>query len=211
MLFRSTEELIIADEDSEVLKMLEKYELSETQKNSICGATFSSGTTSYCKELTEKLVHLMQGDSLDTLNDSSLKAKLSNTEGHRFQFDKALSLLGYTHSDDTVEHCDLLPYYGKILTGSTIGGGKSDDEKKPEQKYGKIGNPTVHVALNQTRVVVNALIKKYGKPKQIVVELSRDLKASKDAKTEMQKKQAENVRQNAILNKNVTDLVPTIQ
>jgi len=206
-----TEELIIADEDSEVLKMLEKYDLTEAQKSSICGVTLSSGTTSYCKELTEKLVHLMQGDSLDTLNNPSLKAKLSNTEGHRFQFDVALGFLGYTHSDDTVEHCDLLPYYGKILTGSTIGGGKSDDEKKPEQKYGKIGNPTVHVALNQTRIVVNALIKKYGKPKQIVVELSRDLKASKDAKADMIKTQSANVKQNAILNKNITDLVPTIQ
>ena len=33
-----------------------------------------------------------------------------------------------------------------------------------EERYGKISNPTVHIALNQTRTVVNAIIKEYGKP-----------------------------------------------
>ncbi len=41
---------------------------------------------------------------------------------------------------------------------------------------GKIANPTVHVALNQIRVVVNAIVKKYGHPHDIVVEVARDLK-----------------------------------
>lgn len=206
-----TELLIIANEDSEVMKLLSKYDLSEEQKKAICNTTFSSGTTSFCKELTEKLVHIMQGDKLETLHDAKLQEKLSNTEGHRFQFDKALMLLNYTHSDDKVEHFKTLPYYGKVLVGSTIGGGKSDDEKKPELKYGKIGNPTVHVALNQTRTVVNALIKEYGKPSQIVIELSRELKASKDDKIKILKKQSDNLKQNAILNKNIIDLVSTIK
>lgn len=206
-----TENLITLDENSEVLNLLSKYDLTDEQKNNICSVSFSSGTTSFCKELTENLVHIMSGDSLEKLNDYAIKAKLSNTEGHRFQFDKALTLLGYTHSDDTVAHFDLLPYYGKILTGSTIGGGKSDKETEPELKYGKIGNPTVHVALNQTRVVVNALIKEYGKPSEVVVELSRDLKASKDDKKKMLQTQSENIKQNARLNINITDLVSSIQ
>ena len=86
-----------------------------------------------------------------------------------------------------------------------MGGDASKPESLPEQKYGKISNPTVHVALNQTRVVVNALIKQYGKPSQIVIELSRDLKASREAKDAMMRKQNENKKRNEILNKNITD------
>ena len=41
---------------------------------------------------------------------------------------------------------------------------------------GRIANPTVHIGLNQVRVVINALIQKYGKPEQIHLELARDLK-----------------------------------
>ena len=41
---------------------------------------------------------------------------------------------------------------------------------------GRIANPTVHIGLNQVRVVVNALIQRYGKPTQVHVELARDLK-----------------------------------
>ncbi len=185
------ETLIIANEDEEVLKVLNKYDLTEEQKKSILKFTASSGTTSFCKELTEKLVFEM--------NDKHL------------QFDKALILLGYNHSDDTVENFDILPYYGKVLIGSTMGGGKTEDESKPELKYGKIGNPTVHVALNQTKTVVNALIKAYGKPSQIVVELSRDLKASKDDKIEILKKQNEQQKENERISKNICDIAPSIK
>ena len=99
----------------------------------------------------------------------------------------------------------MLPYYGKVIVGSTMGSDASKPDSLPEQKYGKISNPTVHVALNQTRVVVNALIKQYGKPAQIVIELSRDLKASREAKDAMMRKQNENKKRNEILNKNIAD------
>lgn len=43
---------------------------------------------------------------------------------------------------------------------------------------GRITNPTVHIGLNQLRKVVNRLIKTYGKPTEIVVEIARDLSMS---------------------------------
>ncbi len=39
-------------------------------------------------------------------------------------------------------------------------------------------NPLVHRALSETRKVVNAIVRKYGVPKEIVVELARDMKNS---------------------------------
>lgn len=186
------EVLVTADEDSEVEEILKKYSsLTEDQKKNIVHVTFSGGTTSICCKLTEQLVSVMEQD--------------------RVQFDEALKKLGYNHSDDSVDHYDQLPYYGQVLVGSTMGMKSDAPADKPELKYGKIANPTVHVALNQLRVVVNAIIRKYGKPTQIVVEVARELKASRDAKDAMQKENAKRAKENQIINKNISDMCPRIQ
>lgn len=180
------EKLITADEDKEIYDLLEKYNLTDEQKESIVKVQLPAGTTMLCKEVSEKLVQKMKS-------------------GSAFTYTAAVESLGYKYAEQTVEKYDVLPYYGKVLVGSTMGIDPSKPEDKPELKYGKISNPTVHVALNQTRTVVNALIKQYGKPSQIALELSRDLKASREAKDAMLKKQNENKKRNEILNKNITD------
>lgn len=181
------EKLITADEDSEVFELLAKYNLSETQKTNIVNLVLVSGTTMLCKEVTEALVHKMEN------------------KDQRVNLSTAVKMLGFENKSQAIEILDVLPYYGKVLVGSTMGVKPEAPETNPEQKYGKISNPTVHVALNQTRTVVNAIIKEYGKPSQIVVELSRDLKASREAKAVMIKKQADNTKQNEIINKKITD------
>jgi CRISPR-associated endonuclease Csn1 len=185
------EKMITADEDSEVLDVLKKYNLSEEKKQAILKVQFPSGTTSLCKEFTQLLVKEMKEWGLP--------------------YDQACKKLGFNHYEQKVESYDILPYYGKVLVGSTMGGDTIKyTEAEPEKKYGKIGNPTVHVALNQTRVVVNALIKQYGKPLQISIELTRDLKTSKDSKIRIAKAQAINAKKNIELNKNIQDLNPHI-
>lgn len=182
------ETIITADEDSSVYKVIEKYDLTQEQRDFIVKNTvLQSGTTMLCKEVSEKLVKQME-----TFAD--------------LKYDKAVESLGYIFSDQTVEKCELLPYYGKILTGSTMGIDPSASESNPEKKYGKISNPTVHVALNQTRVVVNALIKEYGKPTQIAIELSRDLKNSVEKKVEIARKQNQRAKENIIINDKIGEL-----
>lgn len=182
------ETIITADEDSAVYKVIEKYSLTQEQRDFIVKNTvLQSGTTMLCKEVSEKLVKQME-----TFAD--------------LKYDKAVESLGYIFSDQTVEKCELLPYYGKILTGSTMGIDPSAPESNPEKKYGKISNPTVHVALNQTRVVVNALIKEYGKPTQIAIELSRDLKNSVEKKAEIARKQNQRAKENIIINDKIGEL-----
>ncbi len=89
-----------------------------------------------------------------------------------------------------------LPYYGKALQRHVaFGSGKPQDPE--EKRYGKIANPTVHIGLNQVRKVINALIRRYGRPAEIVVELARDLKQSREQKLETQKRQADNQKRNA--------------
>ena len=182
------ETIITADEDSSVYKVIEKYDLTQEQRDFIVKYTvLQSGTTMLCKTVSEKLVKQME-----TFAD--------------LKYDKAVESLGYKFSDQTVEKCELLPYYGKILTGSTMGIDPSAPESNPEKKYGKISNPTVHVALNQTRVVVNALIKEYGNPTQIAIELSRDLKNSVEKKAEIARKQNQRAKENIIINDKIGEL-----
>lgn len=71
-----------------------------------------------------------------------------------------------------------LPYYGEYLKRHV--GFAKENPRNDEERYGKIANPTVHIGLNQVRLVVNALIKLYGHPSEVIVELARDLKQSKD-------------------------------
>ncbi len=54
---------------------------------------------------------------------------------------------------------------------------------------GKIANPTVHIGLNELRKVVNALIRRYGHPSEVIVEVARDLKMSRERKLELQHNQ----------------------
>ncbi len=115
-------------------------------------------------------------------------------------YDKAVQAAGFAHHSHispaaTGEILADLPYYGEPLQRHVgFGSGKLDDP--PEKRFGKIANPTVHIALNQVRLVVNALIKKYGHPSEVIVEVARELKQSKDQRDEESRRQAENQRRN---------------
>lgn len=165
--------LIEADEDEKVMEMLSRYpQLSDEQKDNIVHLVLPAGTSGISARLTEELVVRM--------DDCRQSARA------------AMDSLGFRHSEQTVEEYEQLPYYGQILTGSTVGGNGMADEPNPEKKYGKIANPTVHVLLNQLRHVVNALIHAYGKPVQISLELSRELKDSREEKARKDKQRNEN-------------------
>lgn len=146
-------------------------------------------------------------------------------------YDKAVQAAGFAHHSDLgfdFEHDDdeveqigeriiastgeikpvfvfkQLPYYGKALQRHVAFG--SGNPKDPEEKcYGKIANPTVHIGLNQVRKVANALISSYGRPTEIVVELARDLKQSREQRLETQKRQAKNQEHRKKIRKEISD------
>ena len=104
---------------------------------------------------------------------------------------------GYHHSDFREgEAHDRLPYYGEALPRDVVGADPKADKKDKPARYGRIGNPTVHIGLNQLRRVVNRLIEVYGKPEEIVVELARDLKMSRDEKLKLARQQREGGKRN---------------
>ncbi len=121
---------------------------------------------------------------------------LPNLKAQVITYDKAALAAGYNHSDFyTGEFFQSLPYYGQILERYTSGPIETSSNAD-EAKYGRIANPTVHIALNELRKVINGLLKRYGHPDEIVVEVARDLKISQTRKKEIIKLQKENQKNN---------------
>lgn len=126
-------------------------------------------------------------------------------------YDKAVLAAGFDHHSNispaaTGEILPALPYYGMALQRH-VGFGTGKPEDSDEKRYGKIANPTVHIGLNQVRLVVNALIKRYGHPSEVIVELARDLKQSKDQRDDESKRQADNQRRNARMRTDIANVL----
>lgn len=129
---------------------------------------------------------------------TALKGLLPLMRDKGLQYHEAMQSIGAHHSDRRpTELLPRLEYYGKLLPEAVfIQGNPSADEKTPEKKYGRIGNPTVHIGLNQTFKVVNEIINTFGPPAEIVVELARDLKSNNKQKQDIIKEQSNNQKNN---------------
>jgi CRISPR-associated endonuclease Csn1 len=108
-------------------------------------------------------------------------------------------------SPDGVIH-ETLPYYGEILLGHTVppmwvsdyrrATDTPPDTNNHEDKFGRIPNPVVHLALNQIRKAVNATIKKHGLPAAIHIELAREMNKSAEARDDIAKNNEKNRKAN---------------
>ncbi len=122
----------------------------------------------------------------------TLTALCGQLEKDVIPYSEAVLRAGFkSHSAlSTGEVFERLPYYGVALPRCLKpGSGKHTDPQ--EKRLGRIPNPTVHIALNQLRKVVNELIKGHGKPAQIILEVARDLKNGPIAMREIRKRQEE--------------------
>lgn len=72
----------------------------------------------------------------------------------------------------------------------------SDDTLKLELPPKDLRNPIVFKALCEVRKVVNAIIREYGRPDEIRIEMARDLKMTKLQKERTKKQQNQNKRDN---------------
>lgn len=128
-------------------------------------------------------------------------------------YDQAVRKAGFdSHSAlDHAEDGEIwpdLPYYGEVLQRH-IGIGTGNPLDLPERRFGRIANPTVHIGLNQLRLVVNSLIRQYGHPSQVVVEVARDLKKSKRERDDDNRRQAENQKRNQRIRTQIADVLNT--
>jgi CRISPR-associated endonuclease Csn1 len=135
-----------------------------------------------------------------------LRNGTSSRDGGLMHYDEAVQAAGYRHHSDfrTGEIFEAAPYYGQILERYMVPVSGTSGSKD-EQQYGRITNPTVHVSLNQLRQLIDAIIKAYGHPAEIVVELARELKQTQEQKQETQKRQLENQKKNEHRKKDLED------
>jgi CRISPR-associated endonuclease Csn1 len=173
---------ILKDEDESQLItwLMTQSNISEQQAETIANVSLVPGYGALSLAALNKIVPELQRDVIT--------------------YDKAVLAAGFAHHSQlnpsaSGEILECLPYYGEPLQRH-VGFGTGDPNDPPEKRFGKIANPTVHIALNQVRLIVNELIKRYGHPSEIIVELARDLKQSKAQKDEDNKRQAENQKRN---------------
>lgn len=144
----------------------------------------------------QKVANTGLADGHVNLGRRALAKVLPALEAAVITYDKAVIVAGYaSHSQlHTGEIFKELPYYG-IPLERHVAFGSGDPKDSDEKRYGRIANPTVHIGLNQVRRVVNAVIERYGPPTQVALEVTRELKQSRDQKDRIQKVQAENQKQ----------------
>nr|WP_194093718.1 type II CRISPR RNA-guided endonuclease Cas9 [Marivivens aquimaris] len=138
----------------------------------------------FCKEVTEALVAEMHSDVID-YSEAVLRAPL-------------LSAADMTHSDfRPANGLNTLPRYNELEhLRRMLGNGTGDLADPHDKRYGKITNPTVHIALGQFRRVMNMLINEFGKPAEVVLEAARDLNKSPKEKDEIDKLIKANTKRN---------------
>ena len=134
----------------------------------------------------DKLVDAMLDIRFDKFSNLSLKALyaiLPHMETG-LRYDEACAKAGYHHSQLHVvgegEHTYLPPFYS---------GRDKDGRLKFNEDMDIPRNPVVLRALNQARKVVNALVRKYGSPYEVHIEMARDLSRNFDERRDIKKEQ----------------------
>ncbi|HET8535237.1 MAG TPA: HNH endonuclease domain-containing protein, partial [Sphingomicrobium sp.] len=148
-----------------------QYDLTPEQAKAVTGARLPSGYGRFGPTATTKLI-----GALDRERDA---------DGRVIVYSEAVDRADLGHHSDfrNGEVLPELPYYGEVLERHVMPGDPTISEQKdPAGHFGRLTNPTVHIGLNQLRRVVNRLIRAYGPPKEIALELARELKLSDDEK-----------------------------
>lgn len=136
----------------------------------------------------EKLIDTLLVIRFDKFHSLSLKAlrKIVPHMENGLRYDQACEKAGYHHSQlykvGEGEHKYLPPLYdGRAKDGRMVFNKEMDVPR----------NPVVLRALNQARKVVNALIREYGSPHAVHIEIARDLSRPLDERRSIEKEQKE--------------------
>lgn len=151
--------------DEEIRDTLEGIpELDKAKTENLLKLSLPSGYCHLSIKALEKLLPPIREGKLYMAKDES---------------DSALHAAGYTRRDEKKHKAvDLLPTFHALLD-------PNNKDYDPQQV--EINNPIVLRALTELRKVVNGLIKKYGTPSRIHMEMARDVKMSPKQRSEYQK------------------------
>jgi len=204
----------------ELRKTLKEHGL-ETEWHSIAGAAFGGQTElldqiawilSVYKEGNEvehelrklglpggeKMIEALSEISFDKFHNLSLKAlrKIVPYMETGLRYDEACKEAGYHHSRPVkIEEGERSKHLPSFYEGRKDGRMLFKEGDLPR-------NPVVLRALNQARKVLNALIRRYGAPSEVHIEMARDLSRPKDERDKISNAQNEfRARNQAVRNK----------
>ena len=174
--------------DEEVkIRLMGKYALSEYAAENCLNANFEDGTASLSLKAAKLLLEKM--DTGLMIQSDAVQSVAKENQNFANPFTRA--------REGELQSC--LPYYGEAFQDGRyiIRGAKEPKDKEDNLKYyGGVTNPTVHIALNQIRLVVNELISRFGHPASIAIELGRDLPEGKDYRFGLNSAQEKNQKRN---------------
>ena len=177
------------DDQSAVHELISNYGISEEETQALIQMPLARATGNLSRKAMVQLVNIMRDQGLEYYDAVT---ELYDESGNKLHHSKR-DLIKYPQ----------LPYYGSVMPEHMLGADKEiSPEINPEKHYGKINNPTVHVALNQIRKLVNTLIDRFGaSPVKIHLEMTRELKKPKKSREEMERQQAKNEKRNKDIRK----------
>lgn len=172
------------DPEELVRWLIERHGLSREIAEKVERIPLPDGHLRFCLQATQAIVTEMRADVI-TYDDAVRRAPL-------------LGGAGLDHSDFRAdEGVDSLPPYNRLpVLQRMIGNGSGDPNDPDLLRYGRITNPTVHIALGQFRRVMNALIAEYGKPAQVVIEAARDMAKSTEELNKIERDIRKNTERN---------------
>jgi len=177
----------------------QRFNLEEGGRKKLLGNTIEHGL----RKIFSKRWSEVQGE-LDRLNDLLLDVedteefeRICRDEWHLNE--KQIQDMGKISLPQKYLHLSkaaikkLLPFMeaGDIYAVAMKKAGYLRNDEKPVVSRDKLAmppdmrNPIVQRALFEVRKVVNAIIREYGKPGEIIIELARDVKGSADQRNEM--------------------------
>ena len=189
-------ELILDDKLSDIEvrdRLIEEYKISEEVATVCLEEQLKEGTANLSLKAAQLLTEKMKKEYC--LQSEAVERVAKEHADFKSPFIKL------TERGELLEQ---LPYYGELFQdGRHIIPGTKDPEDKHDdlRYYGGVSNPTVHIALNQIRNVINELIKLYGRPASIAIELGRELPAGEEGRKEIIKEQKKNQESNEEIDK----------
>lgn len=162
----------------------DSHDLTPEQARAVANAPLPPGYGRFGEDATRRLIEALRDGEKD---------------GRVLVYSEAVIAAGFGH------HSDLrtgkiftdgrgrpqLPYYGVALERHIMPG-TGDPSHPEEMRVGRLTNPTVHIGLNQLRRIVNTLIRAYGPPAEIAIELARELKLTDEDKKRINKENNDN-------------------
>jgi CRISPR-associated endonuclease Csn1 len=180
----------VEDTDDLIAWLCAEFDLDDKAAESVSESRLPQGHGQFGRSALAELVEIMESESVEASDPDT-----GEVHPRPLTYNEAVEKIGLHHSDFREDRIEgHLPYYGAVLQRHVIS--KPDAPDGSQERIGRVPNPTVHIALNQTRKIVNALIDAYGPPTEIVIELGRDLKLNRQRKDELQRENRENEKKN---------------